>query len=77
MLAIWPLARSHDIHKLCVHCPQQELCDKWAWVRWDFMGRPPRSEQQANADYELSVQVCVCVCKVVRGRNKLLGAAGQ
>lgn len=32
------------------------LCDKWAWVRWDFQGRPSRSEQTAAVEYERGVQ---------------------
>ena len=33
----------------------KQLCDKWAWVKWDDLGRPTRSEQQAAADYDLAV----------------------
>lgn len=33
----------------------QQLCDTWAWIRWDHAGRPHRSEQQADAEYEQAV----------------------
>lgn len=35
----------------------KQLCDKWAWMRWDHYGRPPRSEDDAASDYDRGVQV--------------------
>jgi len=34
----------------------KDLCDRWAWVRWDQAGRPSRSEKQAAEDYSRGVQ---------------------
>lgn len=34
----------------------KQLCDTWAWIRWDYNGRPNRSEAQANEEYETSVE---------------------
>ncbi|GFR47292.1 hypothetical protein Agub_g8979 [Astrephomene gubernaculifera] len=33
----------------------KELCDKWAWVRWDHSGRPERSDGAAAAEYNKGV----------------------
>jgi hypothetical protein len=33
----------------------QALCDTWAWIRWDHAGRPHRSEEQADMEYEAAV----------------------
>uniref|UniRef100_A0A383VC26 Uncharacterized protein n=1 Tax=Tetradesmus obliquus TaxID=3088 RepID=A0A383VC26_TETOB len=33
----------------------QALCDTWAWIRWDHAGRPHRSEEQADLEYEAAV----------------------
>ncbi|GAX78330.1 hypothetical protein CEUSTIGMA_g5772.t1 [Chlamydomonas eustigma] len=33
----------------------KDLCDKWAWVRWDAKGRPSRSEAGAGQDYDAGV----------------------
>ncbi len=52
-----PLHTSADTAYKPVEVLPKPLCDKWAWVRWDFAGRPPRSEAQANQDYERGVEV--------------------
>lgn len=39
----------------------KELCDMWAWVRYDFAGRPPRSDDDSASEYERGVQVRACV----------------
>ncbi len=28
---------------------------RWAWVRWDFLGRPQRSDASASAEYDKGV----------------------
>lgn len=33
----------------------KDLCDKWAWVRWDFVGRPQRSAEAAASEYDRGV----------------------
>ncbi|MEW5309696.1 MAG: hypothetical protein WDW38_001561 [Sanguina aurantia] len=33
----------------------KELCDKWAWVRWDFASRPQRSPEAANEEHSIGV----------------------
>ncbi len=33
----------------------KDLCDKWAWVRWDQSGRPQRSDAAASAEYDRGV----------------------
>jgi alpha-glucan,water dikinase len=33
----------------------EQLCDTWAWVRWDQAGRPQRSAALADADYGRAV----------------------
>lgn len=33
----------------------RELCDTWAWMKWDHGGRPQRSTAQANAEYDAAV----------------------
>jgi hypothetical protein len=52
-----PLRADADTGYKPVEVLPKPLCDKWAWVRWDYAGRPPRSEAQANEEYETGVQV--------------------
>lgn len=33
----------------------KNLCDKWAWIKWDHEGRPSRSEASAAAEYDTCV----------------------
>lgn len=33
----------------------RRLCDTWAWMRWDYSGRPQRSNEQAGREYEAAV----------------------
>eukprot|EP00898_Chlorokybus_atmophyticus_P000286 jgi/Chlat1/1258/Chrsp115S00761 len=32
--------------------PSLRLCEKWAYQRWEAAGRPPRSQQEAAAEFE-------------------------
>ena len=34
----------------------KDLCDKWAWVRWDFVGRQPHTDAAAHSGYDQGVQ---------------------
>jgi alpha-glucan,water dikinase len=52
-----PLRADADTGYKPVEVLPKPLCDKWAWVRWDYAGRPPRSEAQANEEYETGIQV--------------------
>lgn len=52
-----PLRKGADVGPKQVEVLPKPLCDKYAWVRWDFDGRPNRSEQQAQAEYDRGVQV--------------------
>jgi alpha-glucan,water dikinase len=33
----------------------KELCDRWAWTRWDHAGRPERADAAAASEYDRSV----------------------
>ncbi|GLC33353.1 hypothetical protein PLESTB_000342400 [Pleodorina starrii] len=33
----------------------KDLCDKWAWVRWDHAGRPERADAAAASEYDRGV----------------------
>lgn len=33
----------------------KDLCDKWAWVRWDHVGRPERADAAAASEYNRGV----------------------
>ncbi|KAJ9505372.1 hypothetical protein QJQ45_028079, partial [Haematococcus lacustris] len=63
-----PLRKEVDTRVKPVDVLPKPLCDKWAWVRWDWEGRPPRSEQEATEEYERGVQEM----KELMARGRLL-----
>ncbi|GFH06759.1 R1 protein, alpha-glucan water dikinase, partial [Haematococcus lacustris] len=71
-----PLRKEVDTRVKPVDVLPKPLCDKWAWVRWDWEGRPPRSEQEATEEYERGVQICfvtgVQEMKELMARGRLL-----
>ena len=32
----------------------EELCNVWAWIKWDAEGRPSRDRDQAEAEFQLA-----------------------
>jgi hypothetical protein len=44
----------------------QELQGVWAYIKWEVAGCPNRSQQEADAEYQMACKVrdfvCICVC---------------
>lgn len=50
----------------------QELCGIWAYIKWEQAGCPNRSKEEADREYEASIQELVALLRRWAGQASLL-----
>lgn len=58
--------RSQDIP-----APPKELCDVWAWIKWDYSGRPNRGQAQAQLEYDNAISEMLTLLRAGRPLDEL------
>ncbi|KAI8477159.1 MAG: R1 protein [Monoraphidium minutum] len=53
----------------------RELCDTWAWIKWDHGGRPQRGMAQANREYDAAVEEMETLLRAGRPLDELHSVA--